>query len=58
MRSSTGVSRDQLMSRHRSNHIQVAYAPSVDAADRALTAKAAMFPALGLDVYLVGEVAI
>ena len=51
-----GVSRDQMMARHRANHIQVAYAPSPAAADRALTAKAAVFDALGIEVHLCGDV--
>ena len=38
-----GVSRDQFMARHKANHIQVAYAEDADGADRAVTAKAAMF---------------
>jgi hypothetical protein len=49
-----GVSRDQMMARHKSNHIQVAYASSVDDADKTLFAKAAMAEALGLDVALCG----
>jgi hypothetical protein len=49
-----GVSRDQLMARHKSNHIQVAYARSADEADRAVLAKAAMARALGLEVALCG----
>jgi hypothetical protein len=48
-----GVSRDQFMARHQANHIQVAYA---DGADRAVTAKAAMFAALGLQVHVCGDV--
>jgi hypothetical protein len=51
-----GVTRDQFMARHRANHIQVAYAPSSEDADRALAAKAAMFDALGLEVHLCGDV--
>jgi hypothetical protein len=51
-----GVSRDQFMARHCANHIQVAYAPSSDDADRALAAKAAMFDALGIEVHLCGDV--
>ena len=51
-----GVSRDQMMARHRANHIQVAYAPSPEDADRALTAKAAVFDALGIEVHLCGDV--
>jgi hypothetical protein len=49
-----GVSRDQMMARHRANHIQVAYAPDGATADRALLAKAAMFHELGLQVHLCG----
>jgi hypothetical protein len=51
-----GVGRDQLMAKHKANHVQVAYAPDADAADRAATVKAAMFDALGLTVHLCGEV--
>jgi len=49
-----GVTRDQMMARHKSNHIQVVYANSADAADKALLAKASMARALGLDVFLCG----
>ncbi len=49
-----GVSRDQMMARHKSNHIQVAYATSAADADRAMLAKAAMADALGLEVYVCG----
>lgn len=51
-----GVSRDRLMSKHKANHIQVAYAPSASEARRALATKAAMFQTLGLEVYLCGDV--
>jgi len=51
-----GVSRDQFMARHRSNHIQVVYAPDEETADRALAAKAAMLDALGVKVNLCGDV--
>lgn len=51
-----GVSRDQLMARHKANHIQVVYAPSAEMADKALTAKAALFAELGLAVHLCGDV--
>jgi hypothetical protein len=50
-----GVSRDQMMARHKANHIQVAYAPSAEAANRALAAKAAMFDELGLEVAVCGS---
>jgi len=49
-----GVSRDQMMARHKANHIQVAYANSADEADKACLTKAAMAHALGIDVYLCG----
>lgn len=49
-----GVSRDQMMARHKSNHIQVAYANSAEEADRALLAKASMAQSLGLEVFLCG----
>ncbi len=49
-----GVSRDQMMARHKANHIQVAYASDADSADRALLAKAAFADALGLEVALCG----
>jgi hypothetical protein len=51
-----GVTRDQMMARHKANHIQVAYAPSAEDADRALAAKAGMFAAMGLKVHLCGMV--
>ncbi|MDE3165746.1 MAG: fucose isomerase [Acidobacteriota bacterium] len=49
-----GVSRDQLMARHKSNHVQVAYAPDAAAANQALATKAAMFRAMGLEVAVCG----
>jgi hypothetical protein len=49
-----GVSRDQMMAQHKSNHIQVAYGTSAKAADKAMFAKAAMAEALGLKVNLCG----
>lgn len=50
----TGVSRDQMMARHKANHIQVAYANSAEDADRAMRAKAALAKDLGIDVSLCG----
>ena len=50
-----GVSRDQLMARHKSNHIQVCYADSEEAADRALRVRAAMAESLGLCVHVCGD---
>ena len=51
-----GVDRDQLMARHKANHLNVVYAPDADAADRALVAKAALFEAVGVAVHLCGDV--
>jgi hypothetical protein len=49
-----GTSRDQMMARHKSNHIQVAYARDAAAADRAMFAKAAMATSLGMEVAICG----
>jgi hypothetical protein len=49
-----GVSRDQMMARHKSNHIQVAYAESAAEADKTMLAKAAMAEALGIEVAIAG----
>jgi hypothetical protein len=49
-----GVSRDQMMARHKSNHIQVAYAHSAEEADKALLTKAALADALGIHVAVCG----
>ena len=49
-----GVSRDQLMARHKANHIQVAYARSALEADKALLAKAAMAEAMGIQAFVCG----
>jgi hypothetical protein len=49
-----GTSRDQMMARHKANHIQVAYANSADEADKAMLVKAAMAHDLGMHVALCG----
>ncbi len=49
-----GVSRDQMMARHKANHIQVAYANSAAEADLAMYTKAALAAELGLVVSLCG----
>lgn len=49
-----GVSRDQMMARHKANHIQVAYADSASDADKAMLAKACMAEAMGMDVSICG----
>jgi hypothetical protein len=51
-----GVGRDQLMARHRANHVNVVYAPDSETADKGLLAKAAMFAELGVRVHLCGDV--
>jgi hypothetical protein len=50
-----GVSQNQFMARHRANHVNVAYAPSAEAADKALATKAAMLADLGITVHLCGS---
>ncbi len=49
-----GVTRDQMMARHKANHIQVAYAPDARAANKALALKAAMFREMGVEVAICG----
>jgi hypothetical protein len=49
-----GVSRDQMMARHKANHIQVAYANDDKSADKAMLAKAAMGETLGMRVSVCG----
>ena len=51
-----GITRDQMMARHKSNHIQVVYAPGAREAHRACRIKAAMLAELGLEVHLCGDV--
>jgi hypothetical protein len=51
-----GVSRDQMMGRHKANHIQVVYAPDHASAVKGLHAKAAAMHALGLEVSICGEI--
>jgi hypothetical protein len=43
-----------MMARHRANHVNIAYASSVEVADKALATKAAMFAELGVKVHLCG----
>jgi hypothetical protein len=49
-----GVSQNQMMARHRANHVNIAYAPSAETADKALATKAAMLHELGVKVHLCG----
>jgi hypothetical protein len=51
-----GITRDQMMARHKANHIQVVYAPDEKQAHRACRIKAAMLAELGIDVHFCGEV--
>ncbi len=50
-----GITRDQMMARHKANHIQVVYAPNRRQARRACRIKASMLAALGLEVHLCGN---
>ncbi len=49
-----GISRDQMMARHKANHIQIAYAPDSESANKALATKAAFFREAGLEVSVCG----
>ena len=49
-----GVTRDQLMARHKSNHIQVAYGKDEATATTALLAKGVALRELGVEVYSCG----
>ena len=50
-----GVTRDQMMARHKANHLSVVYASNAAQAGQALAAKAAMLHALGVSVHLCGH---
>ena len=49
-----GVSQNQFMAQHASNHVNVAYAPSAALAAKALAAKAVAFAECGIEVRLCG----
>ncbi|WP_338020174.1 L-fucose/L-arabinose isomerase family protein [Rhodopirellula sp. P2] len=49
-----GVSRDEMMARHKANHIQVAYANSAEEADLAMKTKASVADQLGMVVSYCG----
>jgi hypothetical protein len=53
-----GVSRDQMMARHKANHLNVVYAPSAEAADRSLAVKAAMLNEMGVHIHFCGDIKI
>lgn len=46
-----GVTRNQMMARHKANHIQVVYASSAANAERCLLVRAALAVELGIEVY-------
>jgi hypothetical protein len=50
----TGVTRDQMMARHKANHIQVVYTPDEKSAHRACRIKAAALAELGIEVHFCG----
>jgi len=51
-----GVSRDQMMAKHKANHIHVVYTPDEATAHKACRIKAAAMAELGLEVYFCGDV--
>ena len=51
-----GITRDQMMARHKSNHIHVAYANDRKSARKAMFAKAAAMNELGMDVSFCGDI--
>ena len=51
-----GITRDQMMSRHKANHIQVAYGADEETAKRALHSKACVFHDLGIKVHWCGHI--
>ncbi|SMY06812.1 fucose isomerase [Flavimaricola marinus] len=51
-----GISRDQMMGRHKANHVQVAYGNDAEGARQAALTKAAVAARLGISVHLCGEI--
>jgi hypothetical protein len=51
-----GIRRDEMMARHKANHIQVVYAPDKEGAKKGLYAKAAAMRELGMKVAFCGEI--
>lgn len=49
-----GITRDQMMGRHKANHIQVAYGTNKDTAREAALTKAAVAQSLGISVHWCG----
>lgn len=50
-----GISKNQMMGRHKANHIQVVYADSEKSAVEAAYTKAAVFDSLGIKTFTCGE---
>ena len=50
-----GVTRDQMMAKHKSNHITVSYAPDAAMANEVMFAKAAMAHELGFNAKICGS---
>ena len=50
-----GITRDQMMARHKSNHIHVVYAPDRESARKAMFIRAAAMRELGLKVSFCGK---
>jgi hypothetical protein len=51
-----GVTRDQMMARHKANHINVVYADSSEMAKKGLEAKSTMLQEMGIQVHVCGDV--
>ena len=51
-----GITRDQMMARHKSNHIQVVYVPNEKSAHMGARIKASMLNESGLQVQICGDV--
>ncbi|MDR7130906.1 hypothetical protein J2X69_003265 [Algoriphagus sp. 4150] len=50
-----GISKDQMMGRHKANHIQVVYAESKKWAIEAAKSKAVVFNSFGIETFVCGE---
>ena len=50
-----GITRDQMMARHKANHIQVVYAPNEKQAHRGARIKAAALAEMGIEVHFCGD---
>ena len=51
-----GVTRNQMMARHKANHIQVVYTTDVASSHKACRIKAATMAGLGIEVHICGDV--